>query len=420
MSLRFDDQVVIVTGAGNGIGRIYANQFAQRGAKVVVNDLGGSVSGDGASSKAADVVVEEIRANGGIAVANYDSVEFGDKIVQTAIDNFGRVDVVINNAGILRDVSFTKMSDKDWDLINTVHVKGAYSVTKAAWPYMREQRYGRLIFISSAAGIYGNFGQANYSSAKSSLLGFSHTLSLEGKSRNIQSNVIAPIAGSRMTETVIPEDLINALKPEYVSPLVLYLGHDSCPETGKIFEVGGGCIAQVRWNRSEGVTFPLGQEITPEQVRDNFDTVTDFSTSSYPENINESLLVNVMANITNTPTQESQSGGAPGTVEGIFSQMERLLAGNGPNIVKQVKGVIRFNVDGQKWTVDLSQGSGSISQDDSIKADCTITCGEETFIEVFTGKKNAQQAFMQGKLKLSGNMALAMKLDVLTKGQSKL
>ena len=180
-SVGFDERVVIVTGAGNGLGKSHALEFARRGAKVVVNDLGGSAFGDGASKNAADQVVDEIVAAGGEAVANYDSVTDGDKIVQSALDNFGRIDVVINNAGILRDKSFAKMTEDDWDLVYQVHVKGAFKVSHAAWPHMRAAEYGRLIFTASAAGIYGNFGQANYSMAKLGLHGLSQTLAMEGK-----------------------------------------------------------------------------------------------------------------------------------------------------------------------------------------------------------------------------------------------
>jgi NAD(P)-dependent dehydrogenase (short-subunit alcohol dehydrogenase family) len=171
-NLRFDNKVAIVTGAGAGLGRAYALLLASRGAKVVVNDLGASVSGEGAS-KAADVVVNEIKKAGGVAVANYDSVEFGDKIVKTAVDAFGTVDIVINNAGILRDVSFLKMSDADWDLIMKVHLKGSYSVARAAWNIMREKGFGRIINTGSSSGLYGSFGQVNYSAAKMAMHGFS-------------------------------------------------------------------------------------------------------------------------------------------------------------------------------------------------------------------------------------------------------
>jgi len=175
-NFRYDGKVAIITGAGGGLGKAYALLFASRGAKVVVNDLGTSFQGEGKSSKAADVVVDEIKKAGGEAIANYDSVEDGDKIVKTALDTWGRVDIVVNNAGILRDASFLKMQDKDWDLIYRVHLKGSYSVTKAAWPHMRDQGYGRIIMTSSAAGIYGNFGQANYVAVKLALLGFAKSL----------------------------------------------------------------------------------------------------------------------------------------------------------------------------------------------------------------------------------------------------
>src|SRR6185503_1409105 len=193
--LRYDGKVVIITGAGNGLGRSHALLFGSRGAKVVVNDLGGGHTGEGKSSAAADKVVEEIKALGGEAVANYDSVENGDKIVKTAVDAFGTVDIVINNAGILRDVSFAKMTKEDWDIIQRVHLNGSFSVSYAAWPILREKGYGRIIMTTSAAGIYGNFGQANYSAAKLGILGLGQTLALEGRSKNIHVNTIVPIAG---------------------------------------------------------------------------------------------------------------------------------------------------------------------------------------------------------------------------------
>ena len=233
--LRFDGRVAIITGAGQGLGRSHALLLASRGAKVVVNDLGGGAQGGGKSSAAADKVVDEIKAAGGEAVANYDSVEDGAKIVQTALDHFKRLDIIVNNAGILRDSSFQKMTPEDWDLIYRVHVLGAFRVTHAAWNHMREAGYGRILFTSSAAGIYGNFGQANYSMAKLGLVGLANTLAVEGAKKNILVNVIAPIAGSRLTETILPKEVVDALKPEYVSPLVAYLCHESCQEKGGLF-----------------------------------------------------------------------------------------------------------------------------------------------------------------------------------------
>jgi 3-hydroxyacyl-CoA dehydrogenase/3a,7a,12a-trihydroxy-5b-cholest-24-enoyl-CoA hydratase len=287
--LRFAGRVFIVTGAGNGLGRSHALAFAQRGAKVVVNDLGGGRHGEGRSSLAADAVVAEIKAMGGEAVANASSVEDGDQIVQTALDAFGRIDIVINNAGILRDTSFPKMSEADWDLIMRVHVLGAYRVTKAAWEHLRTQGYGRVIFTSSAAGLYGNFGQANYSTAKMGLVGLGQTLALEGAKRGIHVNVIAPVAGSRLTETIMPPAIVDALKPAYVSPLVTYLCHESCEENGGVFEVGGGFIGKLRWERTVGKTFPVGRDLSPEQVRGAWPAITDFGATTHPTSIHDAL-----------------------------------------------------------------------------------------------------------------------------------
>ncbi|MEN9798460.1 MAG: hypothetical protein RL653_2156, partial [Pseudomonadota bacterium] len=294
--LRFDGKVAVITGAGQGLGRAYALLLARRGAKVVVNDLGGGATGGGKSSAAADKVVEEIRGAGGTAVANYDSVEDGEKIVQTALEAFGRIDILVNNAGILRDASFQKMTRDDWELIFKVHVQGAFRVTHAAWPHMRDQGYGRILFTSSAAGIYGNFGQANYSAAKLGLVGLAQTLALEGEKKNIRVNALAPIAGSRLTETVLPKEVVDALKPEYVAALVGWLCHETCEETGGLFEVGGGFYGKLRWERAEGKTFKLGREINPEAVQGAWDAIRDFSKSTHPSNVAESLQP-VMANL---------------------------------------------------------------------------------------------------------------------------
>lgn len=289
--VRFDDRVVIVTGAGNGLGKSHALNFAARGAKVIVNDLGGGAFGDGASKAAADVVVDEIKAAGGEATANYDSVTDGDKIVQTAMDAYGRIDVVINNAGILRDVSFHKMEDKDWDLIYDVHVKGAYAVTKAAWNYMRDQEYGRVIFTASAAGIYGNFGQVNYSMAKLGQLGMAQSLAIEGQKRNILVNTIAPLAASRLTETVMPPDMLKNLDPAYVTPLVLKLCDENSAETNGLFEVGAGWFGKLRWQRANGLGLDVKGDVTPEAINAAWDKVVNFDDEpTYPSSIGESMM----------------------------------------------------------------------------------------------------------------------------------
>ncbi|MFO0612015.1 MAG: SDR family NAD(P)-dependent oxidoreductase [Polyangiaceae bacterium] len=287
--LRFDGKVAIVTGAGNGLGRSHALLLGSRGAKVVVNDLGGSMHGGGGDKSPAEKVVAEIKAAGGEAIANADSVVDGDKIVQAALDAFGGVDIIVNNAGILRDTSFQKMSDEDWDLIYRVHVLGTYKVTKAAWNHMRDKGYGRIVNTASAAGIYGNFGQANYAMAKLGIHGFTQTLALEGKKKNVLVNTIAPIAGSRLTETVLPPELVAALKPEVVSPLVALLAHESSTETGGLFEVGGGYFAKLRWERTKGKMFPNGRPISIENVKKEWGTITSFKESTTPTTVAESM-----------------------------------------------------------------------------------------------------------------------------------
>jgi 3-hydroxyacyl-CoA dehydrogenase/3a,7a,12a-trihydroxy-5b-cholest-24-enoyl-CoA hydratase len=300
--LRFDGKVAIVTGAGGGLGRSHALLLASRGAKVVVNDLGGSFTGEGKGTSAADKVVAEIKEKGGEGVANYSSVEDGEAIIKTAIDAFGRVDILINNAGILRDVSFQKMTQADWDLVYKVHVFGTYKVTAAAWNHMREAGYGRIINTSSAAGIYGNFGQANYSMAKLGIHGFTQTLAAEGRKRNIIVNTIAPIAGSRMTETVLPKELLDALKPEYVSALVAKLAHESNEDTGGLYEVGGGFFAKLRWERTAGKTFRLGRNITPEDVNASWKDITSFDKTEHPGSVAESMQP-IMANVEAGPSK---------------------------------------------------------------------------------------------------------------------
>ena len=287
--VRFDGRVAIVTGAGQGLGRSHALLLASRGARVVVNDLGGSTAGEGKSSESADLVVEEIKKAGGEAVANYDSVEDGDAIVRTAIDTWGRVDIVINNAGILRDKSFKNMTDADWDIIFRVHNYGAYKVTKAAWPIMTEQGYGRVLFTTSSAGIYGNFGQTNYGSAKLSLVGFANTLSLEGQRKNVLVNTIAPFAASRLTEGLLPPAVFDSLKPEYVSPIVAYLCSEDSDTTGGVYEVGGGFYSSLRWERTKGKLFRLGREVSPDDIQSSWKQINDFRESDQISSVMESL-----------------------------------------------------------------------------------------------------------------------------------
>ncbi|MDU4253524.1 SDR family oxidoreductase [Pseudomonas sp.] len=275
--LRFDGKVAIVTGAGNGLGRAHALLLGSRGAKVVVNDLGVTTEGLGSSSAAADAVVAEIRALGGEAVADYHSVTEGAKIVATALEAFGTVDILINNAGVLRDTSFHKMTEEQWDLIQAVHVKGAFLLTHAVWPIMREKGYGRIVMTSSGAGIFGNFGQCNYSTAKAGLIGFANSLAIEGASKNIRVNTIAPIAASRMViaSGIFTEEMQAKLAVEDVAPLVGWLCHEDCQDSGELIEVGGGFHAKYRWERSQG-RFLHTQGLSPELVRDNWERIGRF------------------------------------------------------------------------------------------------------------------------------------------------
>ncbi|KIW16976.1 hypothetical protein PV08_04167 [Exophiala spinifera] len=276
-ALRYDGQVAIVTGAGNGLGKQYALYLGSRGAKVVVNDIGGRLDGKESGkvdSRVADDVVKEIRDAGGIAVASYDPVQQGHLIVKTAVDAFGRVDILINNAGILRDVTLRNMKQEDWDLVIDVHVHGAYKTTRAAWPHMRKQRYGRIINTSSAAGLYGNFGQSNYAAAKLALVGFTKTLAKEGAKYNITSNVLAPAAASRMTQTVWAQDLLEVMKPDWVVPLVGVLVHEQCRETGAIFAAGAGHYSKIRWQRSKGF-LANPESLTADVILEHWDKVVD-------------------------------------------------------------------------------------------------------------------------------------------------
>jgi NAD(P)-dependent dehydrogenase (short-subunit alcohol dehydrogenase family) len=270
--LGFDGRVAIITGAGGGLGREHALLLASRGAQVVINDLGGSVSGEGGDAGPAHTTAKEIEDLGGIAVADTNSVatpEGGEAIVQTAIDAFGKVDIVINNAGILRDKTFHNMTAELVDPVLDVHLRGAFWVTRPAWVKMREQGYGRVINTSSNSGILGNFGQSNYGAAKMGLVGFTRVLAAEGAKYNIKANALAPVARTRMTEDILGP-LADRLDPSLVSPVVAWLAHDDCPVTGEIYSVGGGRVARFFIGMTTGYTNP---KLTLEDVRDNWDQI---------------------------------------------------------------------------------------------------------------------------------------------------
>ncbi len=284
MSIRYDGKVAIVTGSGGGLGRCHAIELAKRGAKVVVNDLGGSVDGTGAGSDAAQAVVAEIEAAGGEAIANGANVSKFDEVelmVKQAMDKWGRIDILVNNAGILRDKSFAKGGLDDFKLVLDVHLMGSVNCTKACWEIMREQAYGRIVVTTSSSGLYGNFGQTNYGSAKMGVIGMMNTLAQEGAKYNIKINALAPTAGTRMTEGLIPEEAFALLTPETVTPAVLFMVGEDAP-TRTILSAGAGSFAVARIVESAGAWLPP-EEQTPEGIAAHWDEISSTDGETQPQ-----------------------------------------------------------------------------------------------------------------------------------------
>ena len=281
----FTGRVAIVTGAGGGLGRNHAIELAKRGAKVVVNDLGGSRDGAGSSTSAADHVVEEIKAVGGEAVSNYDNVatpEGGERIVQTAIDAFGKVDILVNNAGILLDSTFSKMDEKNWDAVVAVHLKGTFCVTKPAFLHMRDRGYGRMVMTTSGAGLFGSFGQSNYASAKMAVVGLANVLKLEGAKYNIKTNVLSPVAGTRLTEDIVPPEIFRKMRVDFVTPAVLYMCSEKCQDSGMIINAGLGYFSRSAMMTGQGVILSDGDRIpTPEEVMENWGRITSLENPKF-------------------------------------------------------------------------------------------------------------------------------------------
>ena len=315
------------------------------------------------------------------------------------------------------------MSDLDWDLIMKVHLKGAFSVTRAAWNIMREKNYGRILNTGSSAGIYGAFGQVNYSTAKLGLWGFTQALAKEGEKRNIKVNCIAPLAGTRMTATVLPQEILDMLKPEFVAPFVAFLVHDSVPNSGDLYEVGAGYVAKQRWNRSEGHMFDA-DKVTIEDIASKWGQVTQFETgSTYPTSNQEMMSVIMAGHEGRQKAKAAAATAAPATEssglksENIFGMMATYLnQGLGKELIPKVAAIFGFEITAKKggpvaltYEIDLKNGQGSTKKGKPASPDATFTMTDEDFEAVCLGKLNPQIAFMQGKMKIKGNMAKANK-----------
>ena len=287
--VNFENKTVVVTGAGNGLGKACALEFANRGANVVVNDIGGSVNGEGSENAPADIVVKEIIDNGGSAVANYDSVATksgGESIIQSALTEFGGIHAVVNNAGILRDKSFAKMEEEDLNAIIDVHLKGTFFVCQPAFVQMKEQGFGRFVNVSSPSGLFGNFGQLNYGAAKMGIVGLTNVLAIEGAKYNIKANVIAPNAATRMTESLFGEDMANMLTVDNITPLVVFLASEQCDITHEIFSAGGGRFSRVGISTDVGYFNPSA---SAEDIHENIEKIRDLSNSIYPTSLADEL-----------------------------------------------------------------------------------------------------------------------------------
>ena len=415
--IRFDGRVAIVTGAGAGLGRAYALELAKRGAKVVVNDLGGARDGSGASTSAADKVVEEIKAAGGEAVASYDSVstpEGGEAIVAKAIDTYGKLDILINNAGVLRDKSLAKMEPQDWNIVMSVHLDGAYNVSRPAFLKMRENGYGRIILTSSASGLYGNFGQTNYGAAKLALVGFMNTLKIESEKHNIKVNTIAPTARTRLTEDVLPPDLADKLKPEFIAPLVLYLCSEQCPVTGAIYNAGMGYYNRVAIMTGSGVQLHGGIEIpTPEDVAKNIGKITSLEGAAEYHDALTALGKLVEPGPAQAVSQPQPSKKL--TVKGIFDRITESFQADkaaGIDVVFQycIRD-LRAAIGMYRFGMALCEAAQGIHSSPTT----TILMSDEDFLSMISGKLNAMQAYTSGKLKIQGDLMKSQLIQKLFK-----
>jgi len=417
--IRFDGRVAIVTGAGAGLGRVYALELAKRGARVVVNDLGGARDGSGkGSKKPADQVVEEIKALGGEAVANYDSVASaagGESIVRAALDAFGSVDILINNAGILRDKTFLKMEPENWHAVVDVHLNGAYYVSRPAFGAMKEKGYGRILMTTSAAGLYGNFGQTNYSAAKMGLLGLMNTLKLEGEKYNIKVNTIAPVAASRLTADILPPDFIDKLEPELVAPMALYLVSEQCPVSGHIYNVGMGCFNRAAIVTGPGIVLGDGREIPePEQLLAQWENVTRMQGAR--EYYNATEQVGDVLQVFNKPAEDTGStAGGFETVDKIFDAMPDAFVADAAAGVDVVFQFVISGSGGGEWHCVIKDSTCKVKAGAHQKPGCTLKMADKDFLNMMNGLLPPMQAYTSGKLKIEGDIMKSQLIEKLFK-----
>jgi NAD(P)-dependent dehydrogenase (short-subunit alcohol dehydrogenase family)/acyl dehydratase/putative sterol carrier protein len=418
--ITFDNRVAIVTGAGAGLGRVYAMELARRGARVVVNDLGGARDGSGGGSASpADRVVAEIKAAGGEAVASYDNVattDGGANIVQTALDAFGTVDIVINNAGILRDKTFLKMEPENWHAVLGVHLNGAYNVTRPAFAVMKEKGYGRVLLTTSAAGLYGNFGQTNYTAAKMGLVGLMNTLKLEGAKHNVKVNTIAPVAASRLTEDVLPPDFLDKLSPDLVAPLALYLVSEQCPVSGHIYNAGMGSF-----NRAAIVTGP-GAVITsgdgaapvPEQIMAEWDRISSLDDGKTYNDVTTQIgdLLGALSPPADTAT--SKTGGYK-TVSAVFEALPEAFVADAAAGADVVFQFVISGPDGGEWSCAIKDSTCTVSDGVDNNPNCTLKMAGDDFLAMMNGELPAMQAYTSGKLVIEGDIMKSQLIEKLFK-----
>jgi NAD(P)-dependent dehydrogenase (short-subunit alcohol dehydrogenase family) len=415
--IRFPGQVAVITGAGGGLGRVYALELARRGAKIVVNDPGPARDGDGASQAPADQVVLEIQAAGGAAIANYDSVaspEGGQAIIQSALDAYGRIDILIHNAGILRDKTIANLTPDLWDPVLSVHLDGAYHVTRPAFLAMKQQGYGRILLTTSTSGLFGNFGQANYGAAKMGMVGLMNCLKLEAKKHDIRMNCIAPTAVTRMTEDLLPPDLQELLKPEMVAPLVLLLASEHCPANGEIYCAGGGYYGRIALVAGEGAWVAEGSQIpTPEMLAAAWERISSIYAVREQTDANQALLG--MLSSRPSAQHDSRPKEVPEglTVSTAFAGLENRF---NPEKAQGLEIVYQFVIsgnDGGEWQVIIKDRKCNVLPGWHDNPVTILKMEERDFLLLVSGCQTASETYASGKLTIEGKPGPAQRLERL-------